>query len=88
MIGYAFMAAKAGHPLTDRLHAMGLRAGIYSDIGRVRADLHADVCQQPEGTLAWSSNSMVPPPSCSLNRARCALATRPSCSRRPSRESS
>jgi len=27
MIGYAVMAAKAGHPLTDRLQAMGLRAG-------------------------------------------------------------
>jgi hypothetical protein len=42
-------AAMAGgetslRPITDRLHAMGLRAGIYSDIGR-------NACSQ-----AWSSN--------------------------------
>lgn len=41
-------------PLTDRLHAMGLKAGIYSDIGRNScAQLYStDGLNQPEGTLA------------------------------------
>lgn len=40
-------------PLTDRLHAMGLKAGIYSDIGRNScAQMYgADGPNQPEGTL-------------------------------------
>ncbi len=41
-------------PLTDRLHAMGLKAGIYSDIGRNScAEMYStDGLNQPEGTLA------------------------------------
>lgn len=41
-------------PLTDRLHAMGLKAGIYSDIGRNScAQMYSsDGLNQPEGTLA------------------------------------
>lgn len=41
-------------PLTDRLHAMGFKAGIYSDIGRNScAQLYStDGLNQPEGTLA------------------------------------
>jgi hypothetical protein len=41
-------------PLTDRLHAMGYKAGIYSDIGRNScAELYStDGLNQPEGTLA------------------------------------
>lgn len=41
-------------PLTDRLHAMGLKAGIYSDMGRNScAQLYStDGLNQPEGTLA------------------------------------
>ncbi len=40
-------------PFTDRLHAMGLKAGIYSDIGRNScAQLYStDGLNQPEGTL-------------------------------------
>ncbi|MBO9711711.1 NPCBM/NEW2 domain-containing protein [Sphingomonas sp.] len=40
-------------PLTDRLHAMGLKAGIYSDIGRNScAQMYStDGLNQPEGTL-------------------------------------
>jgi len=52
-------AAKNGgdstfRPFTDRLHAMGLKAGIYSDIGRNACsqayDLHSP--NLPEGTIA------------------------------------
>ncbi len=41
-------------PLTDRLHAMGFKAGIYSDIGRNScAELYStDGLNQPEGTRA------------------------------------
>ncbi|HEX5184261.1 MAG TPA: NPCBM/NEW2 domain-containing protein [Allosphingosinicella sp.] len=41
-------------PLTDRLHAMGLKAGIYSDIGRNSCgELYAPTSSnQPEGTRA------------------------------------
>jgi len=41
-------------PLTDRLHAMGLKAGIYSDIGRNScAEMYStDGLNQPTGTLA------------------------------------
>lgn len=41
-------------PLTDRLHAMGFKAGIYSDIGRNScAQLYStDGLNQPEGTVA------------------------------------
>jgi len=41
-------------PLTDRLHAMGFKAGIYSDIGRNScAELYStDGLNQPEGTIA------------------------------------
>jgi hypothetical protein len=41
-------------PLTDRLHAMGLKAGIYSDIGRnTCAQMYSiDGLNQPVGTLA------------------------------------
>ncbi|MCW3846033.1 NPCBM/NEW2 domain-containing protein [Sphingomonas sp. LB-2] len=41
-------------PLTDRLHAMGLKAGIYSDIGRNScAQMYSsDGLNQPEGNLA------------------------------------
>ncbi len=41
-------------PLTDRLHAMGLKAGIYSDIGRNScAQMYStDGLNQPVGTLA------------------------------------
>ncbi|HEU4650326.1 MAG TPA: glycoside hydrolase family 27 protein, partial [Croceibacterium sp.] len=41
-------------PLTDRLHAMGLRAGIYSDIGRNSCGqiFTPGFANQPEGTLA------------------------------------
>jgi hypothetical protein len=41
-------------PFTDRLHAMGLKAGIYSDIGRNScAQLYSTTgLNQPEGTLA------------------------------------
>lgn len=40
-------------PLTDRLHAMGLKAGIYSDIGQNScAQMYSsDGLNQPEGTL-------------------------------------
>jgi hypothetical protein len=40
-------------PFTDRLHAMGLKAGIYSDIGRNScAQLYStNGLNQPEGTL-------------------------------------
>lgn len=42
-------------PLTDRLHAMGLKAGIYSDIGRNSCGQvygGDDAASQPEGSLA------------------------------------
>src|SRR6478736_8319985 len=41
-------------PLTDRLHGMGFKAGIYSDIGRNScAELYStDGLNQPEGSLA------------------------------------
>ena len=41
-------------PLTDRLHAMGLRAGIYSDIGRNSCGqvFTPNLANQPEGTIA------------------------------------
>ncbi|NJC34127.1 hypothetical protein GGR88_001601 [Sphingomonas jejuensis] len=41
-------------PLTDRLHAMGLKAGIYSDIGRNSCGqiYTPDFSNQPEGTVA------------------------------------
>jgi hypothetical protein len=41
-------------PLTDRLHAMGLRAGIYSDIGRNSCGqiYTPDFKNQPEGSVA------------------------------------
>lgn len=41
-------------PLTDRLHAMGLKAGIYSDIGRNSCgQIHSDdVPNKPSGTVA------------------------------------
>ncbi|AQR63325.1 alpha-galactosidase [Brevundimonas sp. LM2] len=41
-------------PLTDRLHAMGLRAGIYSDIGRNSCGqvYTPNFANQPEGTVA------------------------------------
>lgn len=41
-------------PLTDRLHAMGLKAGIYSDIGRNSCGqaYTANFANQPEGTVA------------------------------------
>jgi len=41
-------------PLTDRLHAMGFKAGIYSDIGRnTCAELYStDGLNQPEGSVA------------------------------------
>ncbi|MCP8890924.1 NPCBM/NEW2 domain-containing protein [Sphingomonas faeni] len=41
-------------PLTDRLHAMGLKAGIYSDIGRNSCGqiYTPDFKNQPEGTVA------------------------------------
>src|SRR4029079_8094142 len=41
-------------PCTDRLHAMGLKAGIYSDIGRNScAQLYSTTgLNQPEGTVA------------------------------------
>ncbi|QAY79786.1 NPCBM/NEW2 domain-containing protein [Sphingosinicella sp. BN140058] len=41
-------------PLTDRLHAMGLKAGIYSDIGRNSCGqiYTPDFKNQPEGSLA------------------------------------
>ncbi|WP_396592632.1 NPCBM/NEW2 domain-containing protein [Brevundimonas sp. R86498] len=41
-------------PLTDRLHAMGLRAGIYSDIGRNSCGqvYTPNLANQPEGTIA------------------------------------
>jgi alpha-galactosidase len=41
-------------PLTDRLHAMGLRAGIYSDIGRNSCGqiFTPNFANQPEGTIA------------------------------------
>jgi hypothetical protein len=40
-------------PLTDRLHAMGLKAGIYSDIGRnTCGQAYApDMTHQPQGTI-------------------------------------
>lgn len=40
-------------PLTDRLHAMGLRAGIYSDIGRNSCGqvFTPNLANQPEGTI-------------------------------------
>lgn len=41
-------------PLTDRLHAMGLKAGIYSDIGRNSCGqiYTPDFSNQPEGSVA------------------------------------
>lgn len=41
-------------PLTDRLHAMGLKAGIYSDIGRNSCGqvFTPNLANQPEGTIA------------------------------------
>lgn len=41
-------------PLTDRLHAMGLKAGIYSDIGRNSCgQIHSDdTANLPSGTVA------------------------------------
>ncbi len=41
-------------PLTDRLHAMGFRAGIYSDIGRNSCGqvFSANAPNQPEGNVA------------------------------------
>ncbi|WP_133495728.1 NPCBM/NEW2 domain-containing protein [Stakelama pacifica] len=41
-------------PLTDRLHAMGLKAGIYSDIGRNSCGqvYTSDFANQPEGSVA------------------------------------
>ena len=41
-------------PLTDRLHAMGLKAGIYSDIGRNACSQAwaGDVPNLPQGTMA------------------------------------
>nr|WP_246359803.1 NPCBM/NEW2 domain-containing protein [Stakelama sediminis] len=41
-------------PLTDRLHAMGLKAGIYSDIGRNSCGqiYTSNFANQPEGTQA------------------------------------
>ncbi|MBB5730282.1 NPCBM/NEW2 domain-containing protein [Sphingomonas prati] len=41
-------------PLTDRIHAMGLRAGIYSDIGRNSCGqiYTPDFKNQPEGSVA------------------------------------
>lgn len=41
-------------PLTDRLHAMGLKAGIYSDIGRNSCGqiFTPTFANQPEGTIA------------------------------------
>ena len=41
-------------PLTDRLHAMGLKAGIYSDIGRNSCGqiYTPNFANQPEGTIA------------------------------------
>lgn len=41
-------------PLTDRLHAMGLKAGIYSDMGRNSCGqiYTADFKNQPEGSVA------------------------------------
>ncbi|MET4895898.1 NPCBM/NEW2 domain-containing protein [Sphingomonadaceae bacterium jetA1] len=56
-----FPSAKAGanqqtsfRPLTDRLHAMGLKAGIYSDIGRNSCGqiYTPSFANQPEGTIA------------------------------------
>lgn len=56
-----FPSAKAGpndqtsfRPLTDRLHAMGLKAGIYSDIGRNSCGqvFTPHFANQPEGTIA------------------------------------
>lgn len=56
-----FPSAKAGpnqqtsfHPLTDRLHAMGFKAGIYSDIGRNSCGqvYTPNFANQPEGTIA------------------------------------
>ncbi|RYE03911.1 MAG: alpha-galactosidase [Sphingomonadales bacterium] len=56
-----FPSAKVGpgdqtsfRPLTDRLHAMGLKAGIYSDIGRNSCGqiYTPNFANQPEGTMA------------------------------------
>ncbi|KTT72778.1 NPCBM/NEW2 domain-containing protein [Sphingomonas sanguinis] len=56
-----FPSAKAGsnqqtsfRPLTDRLHAMGFKAGIYSDIGRNSCGqvYTPNFANQPEGTIA------------------------------------
>lgn len=54
-----FPSAKTGsdpsfRPLTDRLHAMGLKAGIYSDIGRNSCGqiYTPDFKNQPEGSVA------------------------------------
>ena len=46
--------ATSFRPLTDRLHAMGLKAGIYSEIGRNScAQIYGDgTPNQPEGTQA------------------------------------
>lgn len=56
----AFPSAQTGdgntsfRPLTDRLHGMGLKAGIYSDIGRNSCGqaYTADFKGQPEGNVA------------------------------------
>lgn len=44
--------ATSFRPLTDRLHAMGLKAGIYSDIGRNSCGqaYTSDFANQPQGT--------------------------------------
>ncbi|SEN07057.1 Alpha galactosidase A [Sphingomonas gellani] len=54
-----FPSAKSGRnpsfrPLTDRLHAMGLKAGLYSDIGRNSCGqiYTPDFKNQPEGSVA------------------------------------
>ncbi len=54
-----FPSARTGanpsfRPLTDRLHAMGLKAGIYSDIGRNSCGqiYTPDFKNQPEGSVA------------------------------------
>ncbi len=46
--------ATSFRPLTDRLHAMGLKAGIYSDIGRNSCGqvFTSTFPNQPEGTVA------------------------------------
>jgi hypothetical protein len=46
--------ATSFRPLTDRLHALGFKAGIYSDVGRNScAELYrSDGLNQPKGTMA------------------------------------